>query len=77
MSEWVAAILIALSVCFYPAVSGWQRIAAPACGMVGSIIFVVLFIPIEQLGGGVVALNGGLAFLSGWNLYKALREILS
>lgn len=74
MIEWVASILVGLSVWFYPAVSGWKRLAAPSLGLVGNLVFVVLFIPIEQLAGGVIILNVGLASVNGWNLYKAVQE---
>ena len=74
MIEWVAVVLTAVSVWFYPAVSGWRRIAAPCLGVGGNMLFIVVFIPMEELSGGVVVINVGLALINCRNLYRALRE---
>ena len=70
--EWTAAILIALSILWYPSLRGWRRIAAPALGSAGGIGFFVVAMNGDLY--GIVALNISLGLLNLWNLAKELRR---
>lgn len=70
--EWTAAILIALSILWYPSLHGWRRIAAPALGSAGGLGFFVVVLNGDLY--GIAALNIFLGLLNLWNFVKELRR---
>ena len=69
--EWAAALLIGLSILWYPALSGWKRRAAPILGSVGAVGFCIVALNSHLY--GVAVLNGTLGFVNLWNLWKEIR----
>ena len=70
--EWVSAVLLGLSIFWYPAKDGWRRIAAPCLGILGCAGFFV----VASVGGlwGIATLNGGLALVNLWNFFGAVKD---
>lgn len=70
--EWLGAVLLGLSILWYPVKTGWRRLGAPLVGVFGCLGF--LIVGVHHGIWGVAALNGLMALFNGWNLFKAWRE---
>ncbi len=71
--EGLSAIMIALSIWWYPARSGWRRTWAPLTQMIGCLGFVVL--AIDNALWLMAALNASLIAVNLINFEKICREV--
>lgn len=69
--EWFSAVVLVLFTLWYPATSGWRRVVAPLCGIVGSSGFCIVALTADVY--AMAAVNALFAALNVGHACRAWR----